>query len=184
MIGNLRILALALFALGTAHSSDIGKEEAARVTGAEHLLPFKRDLKQALVSGLEEGAVNAINVCKEQAPAIANALSINGVEIGRTSHRLRNPANQSPDWVSDILQNYLQADSERAPMVSDLPNNRVGYAEPIMVQPLCLACHGKVLAPDVAAGINESYPGDEATGFEVGDLRGLYWVEFPKNLSN
>ncbi len=174
------MLTLGLVAIGTAHSSDLtltGEDTVAR--GAELLLPFKQDLKHALVSGLEEGAVHAISVCKEQAPAIANALSTDGVKIGRTSHRLRNPANQPPGWVSDILENYLQADSEPAPMISHLPNNRVGYAEPIMVQPLCLACHGKVLAPDVAARINESYPGDAATGFEVGDLRGLYWVEFP-----
>ena len=58
----------------------------------------------------------------------------------------------------------------------------MGYAEPIIVQPLCLSCHGNVLAPEVANHIEEAYPDDQATGFEIGDLRGVYWVAFPREL--
>lgn len=97
----------------------------------------------------------------------------------RTSHRLRNPANSAPDWVDPILKKYLGEESDRAPTVVSLENNRQGYIEPIVVAPLCLACHGETLEPDVAAHINEAYPEDEATGFDVGDLRGVYWVEYP-----
>ena len=60
-----------------------------------------------------------------------------------------------------------------------LPDNRWGYVEPITVQPLCLACHGSEIVPDVADRISELYPEDRATGFAVGDLRGVFWVEFP-----
>ena len=49
-----------------------------------------------------------------------------------------------------------------------------------MVQPLCLNCHGVELAPDVAGRIAELYPEDRATGFEAGELRGVFWVEFPE----
>ena len=41
---------------------------------------------------------------------------------------------------------------------------------------LCLACHGKVLAPEVAAQIESLYPEDKATGFSEGDLRGAFVV--------
>lgn len=123
--------------------------------------------------------MNAISVCRDQAPAIAQALSVEGVRIGRTSHRLRNPANAAPDWVNTVLEGYLAASSDRAPEVVQLPDNREGYIEPIMLQPLCVTCHGKTLAPDVAAHLEAVYPEDEATGFEVGDLRGVYWVEYP-----
>ncbi|MDX2412548.1 MAG: DUF3365 domain-containing protein [Woeseiaceae bacterium] len=147
--------------------------------GAELLVPLKKELKQALMAGMQNGPLSAISVCKDQAPAIAASLSVDGVEIGRTSHRLRNPANSAPDWVDPILKNYLGEESDRAPTVVSLENNRQGYIEPIVVAPLCLACHGKTLAPDVAAHINEAYPEDEATGFDEGDLRGVYWVEYP-----
>ncbi len=42
-----------------------------------------------------------------------------------------------------------------------------------------LACHGSNLAPDVAEQIRTMYPQDAATGFELDDLRGVYWVEYP-----
>lgn len=158
-------------------SEQMAKADAAR--GAEILVPLKKELKQALLAGMQQGPLNAISVCKEQAPAIAESLSTNGVEVGRTSHRLRNPANVAPAWVNTALQSYLDEGSTRAPEVQRLANNRTGYVEPILLQPMCVACHGRVLAPDVAAHIEEAYPADEATGFDVGDLRGVYWVEYP-----
>jgi len=147
--------------------------------GAELLAPLKIELKQALVAGMQDGPLNAISVCKDQAPAIADSLSIEGIEMGRTSHRLRNPANSAPDWVSPVLETYLGEESDRVPKVVALADNRVGYVEPIMIKPLCLACHGSALAPDVAAHLSVAYPEDEAMGYDVGDLRGVYWVEYP-----
>jgi hypothetical protein len=61
-----------------------------------------------------------------------------------------------------------------------LPGERSGYVEPIGVQPLCLTCHGESLAPDLASRIEELYPADRAVGYRVGDLRGVFWAEFPR----
>jgi len=140
---------------------------------------FKRHLQDALRAGLTEGPVEAIAACRLRAPEIASRLSRDGVRVGRTSHRLRNPANAPPDWVRPILDAYLANPSARTPRTTALPNGRSGYVEPILAQPLCLTCHGQALAPDVAARIRELYPEDEAVGFEVGDLRGVLWVELP-----
>jgi len=150
--------------------------------GAALLAPLKTELKQALMAGMQKGPSNAISVCRVQAPAIADSLSVEGVRIGRSSHRLRNPENRGPEWVNDVLQAYLSKDSDRRPQVVPLKNGREGYVEPITIQPLCLACHGKNLAPDVAAQISKMYPDDEATGFEIDDLRGVYWVEYPASV--
>lgn len=148
--------------------------------GPELLAPLKQNLKEALVAGMQEGPLHAVSVCKDQAPAIAASLSLDGVKLGRTSHRLRNPANVSPDWVEPILQGYLADAEDREPAVVSLPGNRQGYVEPIVLQPLCVTCHGKTLAPNLAARINEEYPEDQATGFDVGDLRGVFWAEYPR----
>ena len=99
--------------------------------------------------------------------------------MGRSSHKLRNPDNKAPDWVSPIMQAYLHEPSSREPRVVELPGDRWGYVEPIMVQPLCLTCHGSALAPDIAAQISDLYPEDRAVGFEAGELRGVFWLEFP-----
>ncbi len=170
---------LVLIALGCTPRATL-TGETATVRGAELLAPLKQELKQALMAGMQEGPLNAISVCKDQAPAIADALSVDGIEIGRTSHRLRNPANVAPDWVTAEMQSYLGDAADRAPKVVALLDDREGYVEPIVVQALCIACHGETLAPDLAAHIDEAYPEDEATGFEVGDLRGVYWVEYPR----
>lgn len=146
--------------------------------GAELLAPFKRKLKAALQSGMAEGPVAAIAVCRVKAPEIAAAQSGDGLLVGRSSHRLRNPANAPPEWVGPILDSYLADAGDRAPRSMTLKDNRAGYVEPILVQPLCLTCHGENLAPDVAERIAALYPEDQAVGFSEGDLRGVFWVEF------
>ncbi len=78
-----------------------------------------------------------------------------------------------------ILDAYVASPGDREPRTVALPDDRSGYTEPILVQPLCLVCHGEALAPDVAARIEALYPQDEATGFRAGDLRGVFWVEYP-----
>lgn len=148
--------------------------------GAELLAPYKRDLQQALRDGLAEDPVEAIGACRIQAPEIAEALSNEGVRVGRTSHRLRNPANVPPDWAGLILAAYAVDPADRAPRTVLLPDDRAGYVEPILVQPLCLTCHGQALAPEIAARIAQHYPEDQAVGYEVDDLRGVFWIEFPR----
>ena len=60
-----------------------------------------------------------------------------------------------------------------------LDEGRAGYVEPILLQPLCVACHGEAIEPGLATRIAELYPQDRAVGFRVGELRGVFWVEFP-----
>ncbi|MBT8078772.1 MAG: DUF3365 domain-containing protein [Gammaproteobacteria bacterium] len=177
LANRVRVLVVVLALAACTAETDIA-DEATLERGAELLLPFKRDLQEALKSGLEKGPVEAISVCRFQAPAIATSLSRDGIRLGRTSHRLRNPANQSPGWVSPVLESYLENPGSRAARIVPLPGGRSGYVEPIVLQPLCLSCHGETLAPDLAERVAELYPDDRATGFNVGDLRGVFWVEF------
>ena len=168
------IPALALLAATPALADD---EAGAR--GAEILAPFKMQLKQALLAGMAQGPSAAIGACKLQAPQIAEKLSVDGVVVGRSSHRLRNPRNAAPEWVAPIMQAYVDDVAERAPRSVQLDGDRVGYVEPILVQPVCLACHGDVQDPSLAERIADEYPDDEATGFELDELRGVFWTEFP-----
>ena len=100
------ILSIALvLATGVSHAQGTPLER-----GAELLLPFKKELKSALLAGLEQGPVEAISVCREQAPEIADSLMQDGIRLGRSSHRLRNPDNTAPDWVRPLMQQYLDSD--------------------------------------------------------------------------
>ena len=144
--------------------------------GAALLAPFKAKLKNELVTSMESGLEDAIAACNMAAPAIAESLSVDGVVMGRSSHKLRNPDNVAPDWVAPVVDDYLAG--QPRPVSVELGGGRHGYVEPIFMQPLCLTCHGETLAPEVAARIEELYPDDRATGFRTGDFRGVFWVEY------
>jgi hypothetical protein len=147
--------------------------ERARALAAE----LKGSLMAELSAALERGTEEAIGVCAIRAPEIAAELAGSGVRIGRTSHRLRNPANTQPPWVEPLLDDYLREESFAEPRSVRIDARTIGYVEPLYAVRPCLACHGSEVAPAVLDTIEAFYPGDRATGFEEGELRGLLWVE-------
>jgi hypothetical protein len=146
--------------------------------GKTTLAPFKEKLMGALKQSLEEGPVAAIDVCQFVAPEIAQETGSLGVRVGRTSHKLRNERNAPSEWIQPLLDGYLRTPGKMEPKIVQFEDGGVGYVEPIYVKRICLPCHGSALSPSVASRIAEHYPRDEAQGFEEGDFRGLFWVEF------
>lgn len=181
MVTSVRTRILVLFAVSAWAAAAPGSEalDPRAQHGANLLQPFKRDLQAALQQGLAQGPAAAIDACRIQAPRIAAGLSRAGVRLGRSSHRLRNPANEPPSWVVPLLDGYKDEPGDRAPRLVAAGPDRTGYAEPIYIQPKCLLCHGSELAPPVAVKLEVLYPEDRATGFQAGDFRGVFWVEFP-----
>jgi hypothetical protein len=53
------------------------------------------------------------------------------------------------------------------------------YMKPLILQPVCIACHGprENIPAEVKLILEQKYPGDRATGFLVGDLRGAISVK-------
>lgn len=146
---------------------------------------LKKNLKAALEKELANGPVAALTVCGAIAPALAAQLSTDGILVGRATRKPRNPANAAAGWTADALTRFEKMKAEGrdlggANYSRRLPDGRTAYAEPLLIQDLCLACHGTAIAPDVKAALAEKYPTDTATGYAVGDLRGLAWVELPK----
>ena len=58
------------------------------------------------------------------------------------------------------------------------------YTKPILLtNALCLSCNGdpkKDIAPETSAKLKELYPQDSATGYAIGDLRGMWALRLPK----
>jgi hypothetical protein len=154
-------------------------QQANQDHAATILEPFKRNLQQALREGLSRSPVEAVSACQLQAPKIAEGISRDGIRVGRTSDRLRNPDNRSPDWARPILEEYLADPSAQTARTLSLAGGRVGYIEPIYMQSLCLTCHGESLAADVAEEIKRRYPEDQAIGYKPDELRGIFWLEYP-----
>lgn len=142
-------------------------------------------LQQRLAQRLMEevgrgGAVAAVNVCRDEAQKLTVEVAREkGMKLGRTSHRLRNPANAAPEWLRGVVAESAGIKVAGAkPLVFEL-DGRLGVARPLGVQSLCASCHGdsKGFSPELATALATAYPQDRATGFVEGDLRGWIWVE-------
>ncbi|HSK01325.1 MAG TPA: DUF3365 domain-containing protein, partial [Kofleriaceae bacterium] len=130
------------------------------------------------------GLPAAIETCHREAPALTAAVAREGATIGRATRKPRNPQNEAAGWQADALAHFEQLAATGKPLAGQsfartLDGGRVAYAEPLVIQELCLACHGATLAPEVQAALAEKYPGDRATGYALGELRGVAWVELP-----
>ena len=149
------------------------------VRAREALRPLKKGLKGALQAALAESPIAAVDACKLAAPSITEGAARPDLRVGRTSNRLRNPDNAPPGWARALLDDYVAGAPDAGARAVRLPGGGVGYVEPIRISPPCLACHGETVSDGVRARLAELYPEDRATGFDVGDFRGLFWVEFP-----
>jgi len=155
----------------TEQSKDVVKEFGGLLKGK---------LQSAMKAG---GPINALSVCKEQAPLIAKQLSEKyGWDIHRTSLK---PRATKPDaWETQIMQGFEKqhADgdgfkylfSQDIVAVNDKPAFR--FMQAIETKGVCLACHGENIAPEVVDKIAQLYPDDQATGFKLGDIRGAFSV--------
>lgn len=155
-----------------------GVPEGAAQTAKEKVKPFKLALKEALTRALEKSPVAAIDICAKDAPALARQHSTKGVKVGRAAFKLRNEKNAAPAWVQEPMESLSkEKPGAEASRLVDLKDGRVGYAEAIWVQPMCLTCHGSTIDPSVAEALKAKYPKDAATGFNEGDFRGVFWAE-------
>ena len=169
---------LVLLALGIGPYPAMAQEGVA-ARGAALLQPYKQALAQALGEALQRGPQQAVAVCSTEASRLASRFSRDGITMGRSSHRLRNPANAAARWLEPVLTRYTTTTHRAQPSVCLLPDGRWAYVEPIYIQPRCLLCHGRQVPASVARTIARQYPGDRAVGFDPGQFRGVFWVVFP-----
>jgi hypothetical protein len=141
-----------------------------------------------LQKALKEGGVqHAIEYCNVKALPITDSLShLHNALVRRVSFKARNPVNLPSPREIEIMQSYqqtIQAGETPAPVLQDLSADRVAYYAPIIVQDLCLKCHGEV-GTDIAEAdysvIKEYYPKDKAVGFHAGDLRGIWSIQLKR----
>ncbi len=147
-------------------------------------------LKQAIGEG---DFVNAISVCNIQAMPLTQKLTNwedYRLSIKRVTDRTRNPLN-TPDAFEQKALAHFQAEQKRT---GELPGFyvqkiladeqiRYRYYRPLKVGGLCVNCHGpeEMLQPEVRETLQKLYPQDQATGYAIGDFRGLVRVELQKS---
>ncbi len=165
-------------------SAPCADQQALQNEGKQVISQFFSKLVSELRKGMKAGGpVNAIAVCKVEAPKIASDVSAaTGWQVGRTSLRLRNPANKPDQWEQAVLEKF-QARADAGEKPKDMVYSEIietnGHKVFRMMKAIptggvCLNCHGNAVKPEVAARLAELYPQDRATGFAIGQLRGAF----------
>ncbi|MBN1236976.1 MAG: DUF3365 domain-containing protein [Gammaproteobacteria bacterium] len=161
-------------------------DEAVVAAGETAAMALTRELMGRVSGAVAEGGPTyAIGFCSEQALPLTSAVAEElGVDIRRTSSRVRNPRN-APDAGDREALAYFEGELEAG---NALPQHLVRrddgetrYYRPIVVAEFCTACHGPrdALDPDVREILDSRYPDDRATGYAAGDFRGLIRVSVP-----
>lgn len=188
------ILALTLCTVLTAAPSPAGTAvlladapaawAPALAKGQEAGRAFQKALQARLGQAMSQGGPPAaVDACATDAARIAAETSAaSGVRLGRTSDRLRNPANAAPGWARAPLEGAATSrGADVKPLAVDL-GGKVGVLLPIVLGPACLGCHGPTasISPKVKEALAARYPADRAVGYQEGDFRGFLWVEVAK----
>ncbi len=182
---RLSILALsATTAYLSADQDPPGWVEHARTAAQQLQTSLGMELSSALTEG---GPTQAIEVCHSRAPKIAKTVSTDRIEIGRTALRARNPENQPDDWERRWLEEFdarIKSGASPEPLESwstEMHDGRMmgRWIKPITTGQACTICHGTAVDPSLMTEIRTLYPEDQATGFELGQMRGAFtaWIE-------
>jgi hypothetical protein len=174
-------------------ASEIAPEEWAQVThlGEPAAGALLRTLVGRLTGAVEEGGVvHAMEFCSTEAIPLTRMVEADlegNLSLKRTSFRYRNPDN-APDQAEEEALRYFE-DAVRAggsapsSYVQRAGEDEYRYYQPLFVGELCLQCHGdsEIMDSEVRQVLRERYPGDLATGYRAGDLRGVVRVSIPSS---
>lgn len=146
---------------------------------------LKSKLKISLQSG---GPVEALTICNLEAGNITSQVSNGaGWQVGRTSLKIRNPANAPDAWEQDMLLYFEQQKQSGADVknlevyeiIKDENGKWFRYMKAIPTAEMCLMCHGETIAPPIQQKLQALYPNDQATGYKVGEIRGAFTIKQP-----
>jgi hypothetical protein len=185
------LVAAGSFTLGAPQSfapeAAPGELKAAVAAADAALAALRQRLTARLLEEMKQGGpARAVAVCRDEAPVLSAEVGrAAGVVVGRTSDRLRNPANRAPAWAEAVVRAAAGRRAADVAPVAFALGDKVGVLRPIAMGGPCARCHGTAseLDPAAATAIRAAYPQDAATGFEAGDLRGFAWAEAPVEIA-
>jgi len=153
-------------------------------------ISISTELQQTLAAHLklaieDSGVAYALNYCSLHAYRLTDSIAqLHGVTIKRVSHKARNPRNKAGESELSII-NGFQASIEKGepayPKIIETTEGNTFFAPIVIQATLCLKCHGIPaidIAPEDFIAIKMLYPKDEASGFKLNDLRGIWRIDF------
>lgn len=190
---SLFILSIALFFMGCGEKSTLSEDEVAKYTAEGKMIAdstFKAlstQLKQAMQSG---GVEQAAAFCNVVALPLTDSLSRKfDAKIKRTSLKIRNPKNAPDSMEITMLKIYDQMSKMRNPVlvpkILEKGKDDIQFFAPIQIKnELCLKCHGvlgQTMKEEDYAYIKQHYPNDQATGYKMGEVRGMWSITLKRS---
>lgn len=185
-----KVLTFGLVMLFISCSEGFSEKEKQQYTeqGKEIAQATFKELSSNLMIQMKSGGpAQAIPFCNVQAVPIAEELSKKyNVVIKRTSNKLRSCENEPSERELEIMDQYEQLISENKelkPIIEIDKDQKKHFYAPIKIKANCLVCHGKVnetMTVKTDSIIKSLYQFDIATGYNDGDLRGVWSITFNK----
>lgn len=145
----------------------------------KYITPIAEQLRMAAEMGELD---SAMNICSEYAASIIKLQNeAHGWDVRRTALRPRNVANAPEDIDIEIMneiEKRIQTGEIIGPGSRLMDDNSVKVFQPIIAENFCLPCHGVIdrdIKREIYTKISEKYPDDAATGYNTGDLMGI-WI--------
>lgn len=157
---------------------EIGKNMALKAKGV-----LGKNLMEAITS---KGTEHALSFCSLKAiPLTDNTATSLNATIRRVSDKNRNPENK-PNKAElgyiEATKLVIAQGNAPKPQLTSYENKHIGYY-PILTNNMCMQCHGQLkteILPKTLSKINELYPNDLATGYNINELRGIWVIEMEK----
>lgn len=176
----------ALSACSNHKQQIISEEEKASLMllGDSISVEMQNVLLQNVGEAIQKGGTDyAVEFCNIQAMPLTDSIADNHkVYIQRLSDKNRNPTNAIQTPLDSIAWEKIK--NEKTAFIEQDKNREVYYYKPIsMAMPTCIKCHGGKtdILESTQKIITQKYPGDKATGYQMGDLRGMWKIKLQEN---
>ncbi len=143
-----------------------------------------KNLKNAINEG---GYAYAVSFCRIKAETITDSVgTAYQVSVDRVSDQRRNPSNNASEEERNYIAQYKRAFRDMLDWSPKLisTSDTYTYYTPIITQPLCLNCHGDPEADitlETLERLQSEYPQDQAVGYKIGEVRGMWKIQWDKN---
>lgn len=134
----------------------------------------------------EKGVAEAVSFCSERAIPLTDSSSVmHKAKISRITDKNRNPDNilntESDKKAWQHIEQFMSDENIPNKHLVTREGEDIYYYKAIPLgMPTCLSCHGDK-EKDIDAGtmtrLQTLYPHDKATGYTMGELRGLWKIQ-------
>lgn len=181
------ILAAAALSARGAFAEDPGADAALIERGKKIAAAAFAKLSEELAKALADGSPShALPFCHVNVPKIMAEVSEQQVaSVQRLTHKPRNPKNRVSEAEQKIIDGFATArtagETPKPVLLTDPAGRKVFYSPIYVTMATCLQCHGEP-GKDISEAnlklIRSLFPEDLATGFKLGDLRGMWKITF------